>query len=431
LITAQDIAQMNAGHTAFNRAAPGLAPAAPAAAFRERLLLVVLYITVLASSVAFVEPSPHDGLMGVLAIACLVAGIRFERHVALLFLLLLIFNVAGLLSLLNVPGQEQTVQFAATSVYLAVAAILFAALFSENSLPRLITMRAAYVLTAILCTLFGLAVYFHLLPGEDTFVWAGRVRSTFKDPNVFSPFLILPALFLINDMVAQRVRLWKIAATLVLIVGILLSFSRGAWFNFALSVAVQLALIFQTAQNSHARLRIIALTMISAIGLFLIMLALLASPSIHAMLLERAHLTQSYDVGEGGRFELQLIALGQLLLHPFGLGPFEFSRIYGGTQQHNVYLQAFLVYGWLGGVSYILLIAATAFVGLRNALMRTPWQSYLIAAYAAFIGIACESFIIDSDHWRHFFLILGLIWGLSAANSHFFRNARVAMRPPA
>ena len=70
----------------------------------ERLLLVVLYITVLASSVAFIEPSPHDGLMGVLALACLVAGVRFERHIALLFLLLLVWNVAGLLSLLNVPG---------------------------------------------------------------------------------------------------------------------------------------------------------------------------------------------------------------------------------------------------------------------------------------------------------------------------------------
>ncbi len=70
---------------------------------------MVLYVTVLASSVAFIEPSPHDGLMGVLALACLIAGVRFDRHVALLLLLLLVWNVAGLLSLLNVPGREQTV----------------------------------------------------------------------------------------------------------------------------------------------------------------------------------------------------------------------------------------------------------------------------------------------------------------------------------
>ena len=119
MITAQDIA--------IGRTAPPVATAAPAVALSERLLLMVLYITVLASSVAIIEPSPHDGLMGVLAVACLVAGVRFDRHVALLFLLLLLFNVAGLLSLLNVPGEEKTTQYSITSIYLGVAAVLFAA----------------------------------------------------------------------------------------------------------------------------------------------------------------------------------------------------------------------------------------------------------------------------------------------------------------
>ena len=85
------------------------------------------------------------------------------------------------------------------------------------------------------------------------------------------------------------------------------------------------------------------------------------------MMLERAQLEQSYDVGKGGRFELQELALGVLFDHPFGIGPFAFSAIYGnGTQQHNVYLQAFLVYGWLGGVTYISLLAVTLAVGLEK-----------------------------------------------------------------
>ncbi|MBI3703492.1 MAG: O-antigen ligase family protein [Rhizobiales bacterium] len=284
-------------------------------------------------------------------------------------------------------------------------------------MPRLITMRAAYVLTAIVCTLFGLAVYWHFLPGEDTFLWSGRVRSTFKDPNVFGPFLVLPALFLIGDMVTRRIQLWKIGAALILLAGVLFSFSRGAWVNFAVSVGTLLVLIFLTAPTAGARMRPIILAIVSAFGLAFLLVALLSIESVRTMLLERAQLTQSYDVGDGGRFELQKIALGMILDRPFGLGPFEFSRIYGGTQQHNVYLQAFLVYGWAGGISYIMLIVSTLFVGFRNALMRTPWQLYLIAAYATFVGIVGESFIIDSDHWRHFFLILGMIWGLSAANS--------------
>jgi O-antigen ligase len=412
LITAHDIAVLQGAQAVS-------APRARAAAvaLSERLLHVVLFVTVLASSLAFIEPSPHDGLMGLLAVACLIAGVRFDRQVAVLIMLLLIWNVSGLMSLINVVGEEKTVQFAATSLYLALAAIIFAGLFSQEVLARLATMRAAYVLTAVGCTVFGLAVYWHILPGEDTFTWAGRLRSTFKDPNVFGPFLVLPSLFLIQDMVIRRIVLWKLAATLVMMLGVLFSYSRGAWFNFAVSAATLLALIFVTAPTMKARLRPIVLAVVSAAVLVLLLGALLSISSVRAMLLERAQLTQSYDVGEGGRFELQGIALGLLLDKPFGLGPFEFSRIYGGTQQHNVYLQAFLVYGWAGGISYIMLILSTLFVGFRNALMRAPWQPYLIAAFAAFVGIVCESFIIDSDHWRHFFLILGMIWGLSAANS--------------
>ncbi len=208
MITAQEVARISAQGIAFNRAAPAIAPAAPAAALRERLLLVVLYITVLASSVAFIEPSPHDGLMGVLAFACLIAGIRFERHVALLFLLLLIFNVAGLLSLLNVPGQEQTVQYAATSIYLGIAAVLFASLFAHNTMPRIATVRAAYVLTATVISLAGIAGYFHLFPGaHDLFATNDRALGGFKDPNVFGPFLIWPALVVLDRILVRRARL--------------------------------------------------------------------------------------------------------------------------------------------------------------------------------------------------------------------------------
>ena len=196
------------GHRKQTAPRPPVAPAtpAPAAALSERLLLVVLYITVLASSVAFIEPSPHDGLMGVLAIACFAAGVRFDRHIALLFLLLLVLNVAGLLSLLNVPGQERRCNMPGTSIYLAVAAVLFAALFAHNTMARIVTVRAAYVLTATVISLAGIAGYFSLFPhAHDLFATNDRALGAFKDPNVFGPFLIWPALIVIERMLARRI----------------------------------------------------------------------------------------------------------------------------------------------------------------------------------------------------------------------------------
>ncbi len=137
-------------------------PAVPAhaVAFRERLLLIVLFITVLASSVAFIEPSPHDALIAVLLVFALIAGVRLERTLLVPFLLLLIWNVAGMMALLHVPGLEKTVQYTATSIYLALAGLLFAGLFAQNTMARLATMRVAYIITAVIASFIGMAGYF-------------------------------------------------------------------------------------------------------------------------------------------------------------------------------------------------------------------------------------------------------------------------------
>jgi len=146
----------------------------------------------------------------------------------------------------------------------------------------------------------------------------------------------------------------------------------------------------------------------------MLFLLLLSFDAIQDMFEERARLIQSYDVGQGGRFLLQELALTAVLNFPYGMGPFEFARVHG-LQQHNMYLQAFLVYGWLGAIAYLLLLFTTLAVGLRNALVMTPWQPYLITAVATFAGEMAEGIVIDTDHWRHFYLLLGMIWGLAAA----------------
>jgi hypothetical protein len=47
--------------------------------------------------------------------------------------------------------------------------------------------------------------------------------------------------------------------------------------------------------------------------------------------------------------------------------------------------------------------------------VRTPWQPTTIVVFSGYFGVATESFIIDSDHWRHAFMLMGLMWGLIAA----------------
>jgi len=394
---------------------------AATAALSQRLLNIVLFVAVLTSSIAFIEPSPHDGLMIILFATCVAARVRFDRKIVPLTLLLAIWLIGALFAVIPVLDQKQTVQYVATSIYLVIAAIMYACLFCDGDPVRLIILRRAYIVAALIATVAGYVGFFHLLPGSDIFLANDRVSATFKDPNVYGPFLIYPLLLLLIDFMIRGLRVTSFAVMIFLFGGLLLSFSRGAWAHFAFSAVAAVALLLAAAPEPRLRQRIVLFSMAALIGMVLFVVVLISIPSVHDMFLERAKAIQPYDIGPGGRFWEQRLALGVILEHPNGLGPFEFFRVYG-TQQHDVYMQAFLVYGWIGGAAYFALVLVTLGIGLRAALVPAPWQVYLIAAYAAFAGEAMEGFIVDTDHWRHFFLILGLVWGLTAASINLRRG---------
>ena len=399
-----------------------------AQALAQRLLNVTLFIAVLLSPIAFVEPSPHDAMMCVLFVMCVAARVPFDRKLVPLLVLIIVWLLGGLFSLIQVGDQENTIQYAGTSIYLGAAAIMFACLFCEGDLTRLLIVRRGYLLAALLATGAGYLGFFHLIPHYQIFLDYDRVSATFKDPNVYGPFLIFPMLLLIVGFITRGVRLTGVVALAALLGGLFLSFSRGAWMHFAVSATIAVALLFATAQEPRMRKRIIFFTFVAAFVVLLLILALISIDSVREMFFIRAKPIQSYDVGPGGRFWYQQLALIQILEHPNGLGPFEFSRTFGG-QQHDVYMQGFLVYGWLGGAAYLTIVLVTLIVGIRAAIISTPWQYYLIAAFAAFVGEAGEGFVVDTDHWRHFFLLLGMIWGLTIAtiNSRRRRAAVAAV----
>ncbi len=394
-------------------------------ALAQRLLNVTLFVTVMLSSVAFIEPSPHDGMMLVLMGVCVAARVSFDRKLVPLLILTMVWLLGGFLSLIQVGDQQNTIQYAGTSVYLGLAGIMFACLFCDGNLTRLLIVRRAYILAALIATAAGYAGFFHLVPNYQIFLDNDRVSATFKDPNVYGPFLIFPLLLLIIGLITNGIRISGLLIVAALLGGLLLSFSRGAWMHFGVSAVVAVGLLFAVTPQARMRNRIVVFAIGAAIAAVLLVVALTSIDSVRDMLLERAKAIQPYDVGPGGRFWYQQLALEQILEHPNGLGPFEFSRIFGG-QQHDVYMQGFLVYGWLGGAAYLTLVVLTLLIGIRAAAIATPWQYYLIAACGAFVGEAGEGFIVDTDHWRHFFLLLGLVWGLTAATINYRRRQSIA-----
>ena len=390
-------------------------------ALAKRLLNLVLFITALTSSIAFIEPAPHDALMIVLLVACVASRVNFDRKLFPLLFLIAVWLIGGFFSLVQVGDNTKDIQYAGTSVYLGIAAIMFACLFSDGNMQRLSILRRGYILAALIATAAGYIGFFHLMPHSDIFLDNDRVSATFKDPNVYGPFLVFPIVWLMIRILTRGIWPLDVALLMVLMGGLLLSFSRGAWAHLAISATVGVLAVFLVTPDPRMRMRIVVIGLLTTLFATVLIGALLSIGSVHDMLIERAKAIQPYDVGPGGRFWLQEQALGTILQNPNGLGPFEFDRIFG-LQQHNVYMQGFLVYGWLGGAAYLTLVVVTLMLGLITMPIPSPWQYYLITAYAVLVGEAAEGMIVDTDHWRHFFLMLGLIWGLSTASINHRRR---------
>ena len=70
--------------------------------------------------------------------------------------------------------------------------------------------------------------------------------------------------------------------------------------------------------------------------------------------------------------------------------------------------------GWIGGLIYIVIVLLTLSVGFAQTLKRSELQPIAIIAFAAFVGLAIQGLTIDHDNWRHYYLVMALIWGIAA-----------------
>jgi hypothetical protein len=287
-----------------------------------------------------------------------------------------------------------------------------------NTQARLDHLLRGYLAAALIASVAGIVAYFHLFGGlSDPVVLYGRARGTFNDPNVLGAFLVLPAVLLFQRVLIGRPSavIRNGALLLVLLAALLLTFSRGAWGQFGLAALVVMALSIVTARSAKSRIRIVSIAIVGAVMGAVFLGALLSIPQVAELFTQRATFDQSYDVGHFGRFGRYMLGAQLGLERPFGIGPLQFSHFFG-EDAHNSYLNAFMSGGWLSGFAYLTLTAVTLVGATRLLRADTPWRSTYQVIYAAYLGVVAESAIIDIDHWRHYFLILGILWGLMVAS---------------
>lgn len=402
--------------------------------FRPQIAVLTMLGSAMVASGVFLsgfvmsEPAPYELLMVLQVAVWFLLGLRISRAVAPLLALLLTFNVGGILSLTVMRDLGTGPMYLAVSTFLALTAVFYAAIIEDRH-QRLRLIFQSWVAAAIITALLGILGYFHAFPGAEAFTLYDRAKGAFQDPNVFGPFLIAPALYLMHGLLTGKLSSapLRVAGLLVIALGVFLSFSRAAWALFLFSAIALVFILLLKERTGAFRLKILLLSLAAVVLLVVAVVIALQFEQVRNLFLDRTTLVKEYDGGHLGRFARHRIGFLMMMENPLGIGPMVFSEIFP-EDEHNIWLKSLTTYGWLGFVSYVTMMAWTLTIGFRFLLRDRPWQPYLMIAWIDIVGHVIIGNVIDTDHWRHFYLLLGIVWGCGALE---WRHRRMLRRGPA
>ena len=150
----------------------------------------------------------------------------------------------------------------------------------------------------------------------------------------------------------------------------------------------------------------------AAVVLVLVTVAGMATVGVIAVtgsldfLQERASF-QSYDTQ---RFGAQRTGIKLAERYPFGIGPGQFE-VLSPVATHSTYVRVLAEQGVLGFFTVLALLFATlAFAGRNAVIGRDTYGIGSAALLGAWVGILVNSLVVDTLHWRHLWVVAGLIW---------------------
>jgi O-antigen ligase len=354
-----------------------------------------------------IEPAPSDGVFAIVMAVGLVTG-RFDiRRVPLTA-----FALVGTLIALNLISAVEALdpavagRYFAITLYLGVFSIWFTGYLRTERRARLVVVT--YVVGAVLVTVPSILALFVPVPGGDFLLTIDglRAQGLFKDPNVFGPFLIPPALFLLEELMRPRLlRLrssTKAVMFMVLVLGVLFSYSRAAWVNLVIAVAVMLVVMALRRGGGRRAALILALITFAAAAA----VATIAVTGSLGFLQERASF-QSYDVE---RFGAQRTGVELAERYPFGIGPGQFDVV-SQVSTHSLYVRVLAEQGVLGLFTVLALVLTTLVLAVRNAVIgRDTYGIGSAALLGIWVGVVVNSFVVDTLHWRHLWVVAAMVW---------------------
>jgi O-antigen ligase len=353
------------------------------------------------------EPAPVDGVMAVVIAVALVTG-RFDLRSAPLWAngLVGVFLLLNLLSCIEAVKAGRAASFMSITIYLCLLGLWTAGYVRTARRAHMVFViwLGVALVSAVLATL---ALYVGF-PGADllTNSFGDRAQGLFKDPNVYGPFLVPVAILVLHELLEPRLlrigRTLKLTALGILVLGVTVSFSRAAWLNLGVAIIVMLA-VMPLRRGGTRRAGALLLTLVAVLGAAAAIVTLAGSSSFFE---QRAHL-QTYD---SQRFGAQRSGIEIAQTHPIGVGPGQFEYV-APISAHSTYVRALAEEGVVGALALVSLLIGTLIVAGRNVILgRGTAGLSSTALLAAWVGLLANSVFVDTLHWRHLWILAGLIW---------------------
>ena len=366
------------------------------------------------SSLVFIEPAPFDGLLILIGVSFFLSGLRVAPFLSTPFFFLSGYMVANIIATLFAPDPIACVKHMAVTFLLIFSWIFYASVIYDRPAHMYKIIFQGYITAAVIAVLLGLIGFLKVTPYYESFLLYGRVKGPFKDPNVFAPFLIPVVMYLIYQLENTKEKLKfysKMMLLLFVAMGILMSFSRGALINLGLSCVLYAYFRFSTAKSkadTAGLVKIISMIVMAIAGIAI--WAVITIDDVAQMFTVRAQLVQDYDQGSDGRFDAILNAVLVSIAHPLGIGPGQ-SSVVLALDPHNLLVHIMVETGFLGVISFVCFLIVTLMESYKLCKQSSEIQNICIIIFVCLVATLFESIIIHSTHWRHLYLLFGLLWG--------------------
>jgi O-antigen ligase len=361
------------------------------------------------------DPSTSD-ILAVVAIVCVFASQRFgQRPLKVFYWLAYAFLLANLISMLAAHSPGHANFNLATMVFLFCTLLIYPTIAANLTANHITKIYTAIIASATMAGVLGVLANLRLLPGPVDWYFAGengiRISPFFQDPNVYSPFLCFGFALVLTYFWDKKKIPIAFALLAPIMLSILLSFSRAGWLNLAVTGFMFLSLTLFVQGDRLAKNRFIILAA-AAFSIIIIAFPVMVEVFGVGETLQMRMQIQHYD---SERFAAQELAYNVSLENPLGIGPGHFTGRHHFPQSdflvdpHNIYLKILVERGWLGFASFFGIIGYCFFVGL-HAIKRNPMRAqYSIALLSALTGIMVNGLFISAIHWRHLYIVIGLI----------------------